>query len=41
MAEYWQNLGVPDVIGPVPLPPEAGEEEITHIKWFSVLSGGD
>jgi hypothetical protein len=41
MAEYWQNLGVPDAIGLASLPPEAGEEESTHIEWSSVLSGGD
>ncbi len=41
MAEYWQNLGVPEAIGSASLPPEAGEEESTHIGWFSVLSGGD
>ena len=41
MAEYWQNLGVPDAIGSTSLPPEAGEEESTHVAWFPVLSGGD
>jgi hypothetical protein len=40
MAEYWQNLGVLDAIGPASFPLEAGEES-TPIEWFSVLSGGD
>jgi hypothetical protein len=41
MAEYWQNLGVPDAIGRASLPPEAGEEGSTHLDWLSVLGGGD
>jgi hypothetical protein len=41
MAEYWQDLGVPDAIGHESLPPERGEEKSPFIDWFSVLSGGD
>ncbi|KIM93299.1 hypothetical protein OIDMADRAFT_61797 [Oidiodendron maius Zn] len=40
MAEYWQNLGVPDAIGSTALPPEAAEEE-RQVDWFSILSGGE
>lgn len=41
MAEYWQNLGVPDAIGRASVSPETGEEETTPIDWFPVLGGGD
>ncbi|KAH7413531.1 hypothetical protein BKA64DRAFT_692510 [Cadophora sp. MPI-SDFR-AT-0126] len=33
MAEYWQNLGMPDAIGPASLSPKAGKEESTHIEY--------
>ncbi|KAI5456832.1 hypothetical protein BGZ63DRAFT_428932 [Mariannaea sp. PMI_226] len=36
MAEYWQNLGVPDSIGPTVIPPEADETENTYLEWSSI-----
>ena len=41
MAEYWQNLGVPDAIGNASLSAKRDEDDNTIIDWFSVLGGGN
>jgi hypothetical protein len=50
MAEYWQGLGVPDSIGPVPLAlgvdgfengnEDKNENANAELDWSAILSGG-
>ncbi|KID81132.1 hypothetical protein MGU_11489 [Metarhizium guizhouense ARSEF 977] len=42
MARYWQDLGVPDAVGPLRLGQIGAEPgHDTHLDWCQILSGGE